>query len=969
MDALARYRLVRLIKRGGTAELFEATMGGHEGFQRRVAIKRLLAEHAEEPALIDNFVDEANIASQLHHANIVGVFDFGLMDGLPFQVLELVDGLDLASLTTAAAPAGRAVPAEVSLHIASEIAHALDYAHRAKGLTGDPLGIVHRDVSPENILVSWAGDVKLTDFGIARAFERRAPTTVNVARGKLPYMAPEQLRGEIVDARADIFALGCVLHWLLTGKSPMADEAARRGVVAGGRVVLDPSLPEDLRRLIGRATDTLKSARTSSAATLAGECTRAIHDRISLGGRSALQAFLEKIEPAMRAAVPHPLQALQDIELVLRDASRNVRRFQSFVATPGETQTTLTPTAPDDSKPLEASAARDALLGQEIDGYRFLEVLGQGGFATVYRARDLGSGAERAIKVLLRSPPDHVIRIRREAEALAKLDHPSLVRVEKTGALEDGRPYLVMELVRGPTLRSAIMEAGRFSDERAGAVARQIAQGLQAAHQLGLVHRDLTPSNVLLGKADGVEHVKIVDFGLALLLGEATEAQTRLTRVGAAVGTPRWMAPEQIVAGDIGPATDLYALGALLYRMVEGVSLFHDVSDVKASHLHEKPPPLRGGSRFGPLISRLLEKDPSRRPKDAGEVVRWIDRILGSRPRDASTDVTPPVASPAPLASPGPLASPVPLASPAPLASPVPLASPAPLASSAPAARRSRDSVIPSASAAPISISVSISRGLHRGRLRATLALAVALALAVIAWTVSQLRFTRQEDAPVRPAAELPAPARSAIAEPTAVAGSTAEEPEEPAAPLGPSEPAKPSEPPEPSEPSEPSEPVVAPASDPNATGRTARTPRRAERRTEARSIDALDTSLSAMLADRGLDRSDLAEIAATGEALRSLARARRERDDEGARRALMDLSALVRALPMDADLAQRRLARTRQRLSRLAPTLEREALAELERRYLDLRSQVSPSMSEAEINGLVKKIDALDRDLDDAAP
>ncbi|MCK6552712.1 serine/threonine protein kinase, partial [Myxococcota bacterium] len=238
MVGAPRYRLGRLIQRGGTAELFEAWALGDGGFSRRVALKRLLEAHAADPALVDAFVDEANLTSHLHHANIVGVYDFGELDGRPFQILELVDGLDLAEVQAGLRTRGDAFPVEVALHVTAELAEALAYAHAASGADGAPLGLVHRDVTPENVLVSWAGDVKLTDFGIARAHERRARTTVNVVKGKAPFLSPEQLRGELVDARADLFALGCLLHALVAGESPTADEARRRAVVAGARPTL-----------------------------------------------------------------------------------------------------------------------------------------------------------------------------------------------------------------------------------------------------------------------------------------------------------------------------------------------------------------------------------------------------------------------------------------------------------------------------------------------------------------------------------------------------------------------------------------------------------------------------------------------------------------------------------------------------------------------------------------------------------
>src|SRR5262249_51874896 len=143
-----------------------------------------------------------------------------------------------------------------------------------------------------NILISWAGDVKLADFGIARSLERRAATRADVVRGKKAYMAPEQARGELVDARADLFALGCVLHRLATGKSPLEDEGVRREVLAGARAPLDDHLPEDLRKIIARAIEPNKKDRYANAGELSAECARAIAKRSEGDSRALLRAHV-----------------------------------------------------------------------------------------------------------------------------------------------------------------------------------------------------------------------------------------------------------------------------------------------------------------------------------------------------------------------------------------------------------------------------------------------------------------------------------------------------------------------------------------------------------------------------------------------------------------------------------------------------------------------------------------------------
>ncbi|MEO1337929.1 MAG: serine/threonine-protein kinase, partial [Myxococcota bacterium] len=262
----SRYRLARRIKGGGMAEVYEAYIVGDQGFERRVAVKKLRAASENDTAFMNSFVDEARIASQMHHANIVAVLDFGVEDDVPFQVLEYVDGLDLEGLRTEAESRDHPITPEIALAIITEVAHGLAYAHSATDARGSPLNVVHRDVSPPNILISWAGEVKLSDFGIALATSRLERTALGVAKGKLGYMAPEQVFGDAVDGRVDLFALGCMLQWLLIGKSPMDAEEVREQALTGQDPPIDSGLPSDLVPIVRRATRFSPEQRYTTAA-------------------------------------------------------------------------------------------------------------------------------------------------------------------------------------------------------------------------------------------------------------------------------------------------------------------------------------------------------------------------------------------------------------------------------------------------------------------------------------------------------------------------------------------------------------------------------------------------------------------------------------------------------------------------------------------------------------------------------
>ena len=679
-----RYRLTRSIARGGMAEVFDATILGGGGFSRRVAIKRLRPELAVDPVFVEAFVSEARLVSQLHHANIVTVFDFGTMDGLPFQALEFVDGVDLLGLEAAAKKQGLTPPPELWLAAIAEVAHALDYAHRATDEAGHPLAIVHRDVTPGNVLVSWSGDVKLGDFGVASSSARKHRTQVGVVMGKLAYLAPEQINGTGVDARTDVFALGCVLHRMLAKKSPLEDEAVRTRILTGERAPVDATLAPELARIVARAIEPDRQNRYPTAAHLAGDCSRRLAKTSEDDGRTVLRNWLGKLRPKEEKQ-RHPLESLMVVDLVLDEGSAPMRRYTSVsraaeqvaVAEDGPTRIIARSSAPppkrparqpsddtpvsvelagfadratqrapeatvvnrqaslssSDSSPLmsvqaelvqpEESSA-DLGPGDVIGEYRLIELIGRGGFAHVYRAKHLVFGEDFAVKVLRNSYAGNAAakrRFQREAMAMTGTTHKNLVRIADSGVIADGRPYLAMELIRGETLRETIIREGPLPLLRARNIASQLAEGLAEVHRRGFVHRDLKPKNIMIVGTPEGDLVKILDFGLTRLLDPDTEL-THLTTAGRQLGTARWMAPEQITdPSKVGPAADLYAIGLVLYAMITGTPPFGGPGeDVLQQQLEVRPRAPAAAGALAPLLLQLLEKDPAKRPASAEEV-------------------------------------------------------------------------------------------------------------------------------------------------------------------------------------------------------------------------------------------------------------------------------------------------------------------------------------------------------------
>jgi CheY-like chemotaxis protein/tRNA A-37 threonylcarbamoyl transferase component Bud32 len=237
--AFGRYQLLQKIGAGGMAEVYKARMKGEQGFEKIVAIKRIVPHMATNAEFVTMFVDEAKLAAQLNHNNITHIYDLGKVDAWHYIAMEYVEGKDLRTLLRLGKERGFPLPAELALFIAAKIANALDYAHRRPAPDGSELNLVHRDVSPQNILISDEGDIKLCDFGIAKAASKVSTTMSGALKGKLQYMSPEQAWGKRLDRRSDIFSLGSVLYEMLTG-APLFEgdtdmsvlESVREGEVA-----------------------------------------------------------------------------------------------------------------------------------------------------------------------------------------------------------------------------------------------------------------------------------------------------------------------------------------------------------------------------------------------------------------------------------------------------------------------------------------------------------------------------------------------------------------------------------------------------------------------------------------------------------------------------------------------------------------------------------------------------------------
>ncbi len=269
---LGRYQLIRRIAAGGMAELYEARVRGPHGFAKTVVVKRIHPHLAADPEFITMFIDEARIASRLAHPNIVQVIELDVSADDLFIVMELVDGPDLLALLRHCRRADEMMSPAIAVHIIQQVLDALHYAHNATGDGGEPLGIVHRDVSPGNVLVSSRGDVKLTDFGIARAAVQRHKTQAGTLKGKYGYMSPEQVAGHDLDGRSDVFSAAIVLAELLMARRLFTapNDLELLLMVRDARIerlgVHGEYIPAPLRAILARALARAPGDRYESAA-------------------------------------------------------------------------------------------------------------------------------------------------------------------------------------------------------------------------------------------------------------------------------------------------------------------------------------------------------------------------------------------------------------------------------------------------------------------------------------------------------------------------------------------------------------------------------------------------------------------------------------------------------------------------------------------------------------------------------
>jgi len=596
------YRAIRLLGAGGMGEVFLAE---HRRFATPCVVKIQHARLGHDPSVADRIRLEAESLARLNHANIVSILGSGqTLDERPYIVMEYLRGQTMADEFAAR---GQLPPLEALSYIC-QLLRGLAAAHA--------IGVVHRDIKPDNLFLCDGprGNrlLKMLDFGVAYVSpEARVtgpnplsvPTATGTVVGALRYVSPEGALARRVDHRADLYSAALVLYFAIAGRGPF-DHIQSALLLLSAHAAEEPDppshfakghIPPELDRAILRALRKAPSERFQTADEF----------------REELEKIMEQLRGSAESSavrlLPEGARGPDSSGSRIRSARR--AEPESAVGEP--------------AGPLRVGA-------RFLDKYQIREQIGRGGQAWVYHGEHIFTGREVAIKIV-HSPrgmtQEMFERGKSEARALGKLDHSNIVVMHDAGVTEDGLFYIVMELLRGRSLRSALSAHGRFAIEEVLNLAISVAEAVHAAHEIGLIHRDLTPDNVYLTRNN---RVKVLDFGIAKMLNEIGFS----TNKDIVMGSILYMSPEQVQGFTLTPRSDICALGLLMFEMLLGkhpsLLLFErDLQERNEPHRRAALadiPPIQA-HRMPPLLSEL-DADI---PQDLAQVV---SRAIAKNPEE-----------------------------------------------------------------------------------------------------------------------------------------------------------------------------------------------------------------------------------------------------------------------------------------------------------------------------------------------
>jgi len=614
-----RYTLLKRIARGGMGEVYLATAGGIEGAERPCVVKTIRREHEEDRSFLARFLDEARIQAQLQHPGIAQIVEAtNDCAGKPYVVVEFIEGRNLGDVRARAGQLGMRMGWAESVAVSIVMADALSHVHERTDASGKPLDIVHRDLSPQNVMVSYAGDVKLIDFGTARGQNRRCQTIAGIVFAKPGYVAPEVANNTPGGVPADLYALGIMLWEMLAGRRFLAGDASQHmALVAAGK--RNPSelaalvgAPKELDALVAKLTAVGLEERYSSARQVMNDLVRLLQRAPSMadGDRSVrgrIAQLMQKLYPA--------------------EPARTRSEFARLVA---QARATDVPVAAIPPSPVAPPVEVDPTL---LPGtrYRLLRVIGRGAMGVVHEAVHLDLMRNVALKVLdpERMGVDAERRFKVEARAIAQLEHDNLVKLFEFGVAQDGRPFYAMELLSGESLDQKLEREKGMDFREAVAIGIQACRALETAHAESVIHRDIKPANLFL-TSDG--KLKLLDFGVAKAAFNVEADGEGLS----IVGTPEYMAPEQ-ARGEADQRSDLYALGVVLFELLSGrlphaaesPVLLLDAKFRQEPESLRKLVPEKGIPKMvDAAVSRALSTEPDHRYKSAAELRAALEAAL-----------------------------------------------------------------------------------------------------------------------------------------------------------------------------------------------------------------------------------------------------------------------------------------------------------------------------------------------------
>ena len=595
---ISHFKIVEELGEGGMGVVYKAK---DLNLDRFVALKFLPTHLTSDEEAKKRFIREAKAASALDHPNICTIYEIGeLPDGRLFMAMGCYEGETLRDLLQ-----GAGLKVDEAIEIACQVASGLARAHEQ--------GIVHRDIKPENLVITADGQAKILDFGLAKLTGGTKLTQAGSVLGTMAYMSPEQINGEEVDARSDIFSLGVVLYEMLAGEHPF--QAAHEPAMLYRILNEDPApladyaenLPESLQALIARALEKKKEKRLPSLKGFAAD---------------------------LRAAVKP--QALR---------TQTIRQARPR---------TVTGTSP------------DSIIGP----YRLRERVGVGGMGEVWAADQEKPFRRKVALKILKAGMDTaevIARFEAERQALALMDHPCIAKVYDAGSTPSGRSYFAMEFVQGIPI-TEYCDRHKLNTRDRLKLFIQLCEGVQHAHHKAVIHRDLKPGNVLVTEIDGKPVPKIIDFGVAKATSQRLTEKTMFTHLGQLIGTPEYMSPEQaeLTGEDIDTRADVYSLGVILYELLAGalpfdskelreagfegirrivrdneppkpstrVTTLGEKSVIAAQSRHTDPGALssllRGDLDW--IVMKALAKDRTRRYASASDLAADIERHLNQQP-------------------------------------------------------------------------------------------------------------------------------------------------------------------------------------------------------------------------------------------------------------------------------------------------------------------------------------------------